>query len=155
MVSHRLYCVGKLKSHELLKLESDYLKRLPKNYLIIEELKSKADDPSFENKLIQQTISGLKKTNRNILIVLLSEDGKSFSTREFFQDYFLPIQNEARPMAFFIGGAVGLSDATKKMGDLNLCLGKFTFPHRLARLIIIEQIYRLHTLFEGHPYHND
>ena len=83
---------------------------------------------------------------RNQRIIVLDERGKEFSTQQFTK----LLGSEA---AFVIGGADGLSDATKSRASLILRLSAMTLPHALAQVVLLEQIYRAATVLTGHPYH--
>jgi 23S rRNA (pseudouridine1915-N3)-methyltransferase len=78
--------------------------------------------------------------------IVLDERGRDLTTVEFAK----LLQSEA---AFIIGGADGLSDATRKAADTLIKLSSLTLPHALAQVILLEQIYRGATLLTGHPYH--
>jgi 23S rRNA (pseudouridine1915-N3)-methyltransferase len=78
--------------------------------------------------------------------VALDEHGRDFTTGEFAKLL-------AAPSAFVIGGADGLTDATKREAQLTLRLSAMTLPHALAQVVLLEQLYRAATLLTGHPYH--
>jgi 23S rRNA (pseudouridine1915-N3)-methyltransferase len=61
--------------------------------------------------------------------------------------------NGQRDIAFLIGGADGLDDSIVGRAGLKLSLGRMTWPHLMARLLLVEQLYRAHTILTGHPYH--
>ncbi len=84
--------------------------------------------------------------------VALDERGKAL-TSEALADWLGRQQNAGRDVAFCVGGANGLSAAVKQRADLMLSLSALTLPHRLARLIIAEQLYRAFTILRGEPYH--
>ena len=81
-------------------------------------------------------------------LIALDERGRQLGTAQFASLL-------AAPAAFVIGGADGLSGATKNDADLLLGLSTMTLPHALAQVILLEQIYRAATLLTGHPYHRD
>ncbi len=62
-------------------------------------------------------------------------------------------QQAGKDLAFLIGGDEGLSDEVRGKAALVLCLSRFTLPHRLARLVLMEQLYRAFTLLKGEAYH--
>jgi 23S rRNA (pseudouridine1915-N3)-methyltransferase len=62
-------------------------------------------------------------------------------------------REEGRRVVFAIGGADGLDPAVTARADLVLALGRLTLPHELARLLLVEQLYRAHSILAGHPYH--
>lgn len=84
--------------------------------------------------------------------VALDERGKAL-TSEQLSEWLGRQQDAGRDVCFCVGGANGLSDAVKRRADLTLSLSALTLPHRLARLVLAEQLYRAFTLLRGEPYH--
>ncbi|SEL90045.1 23S rRNA (pseudouridine1915-N3)-methyltransferase [Stigmatella aurantiaca] len=85
-------------------------------------------------------------------LVALDERGKSLDSVEFSR-YLGKAQTGAKDLLFVIGGDEGLEDSVRQAAHLTLSLSRMTLPHRLARLVLIEQIYRAFTLLKGEPYH--
>jgi 23S rRNA (pseudouridine1915-N3)-methyltransferase len=85
-------------------------------------------------------------------LVALDERGKSMSSVEFAK-WFSVQQMQGRDIAFAIGGDEGLSEAVRAKATLVLSLSAMTMPHRLARLVLMEQVYRAVTIIRGEPYH--
>lgn len=85
-------------------------------------------------------------------LLVLDEQGASLNSPELSKklDNFMLT---AKKMVFIIGGPDGTSDALRKKADLTLSLSPMTFPHHLARLILVEQLYRASMILKGHPYH--
>ena len=81
-------------------------------------------------------------------VIVLDERGDELTTASFAKLL-------AAPAAFVIGGADGLSAATKAAADKLLRLSAMTLPHALAQVVLVEQIYRAATLLTGHPYHRE
>ncbi|MCB0328930.1 MAG: 23S rRNA (pseudouridine(1915)-N(3))-methyltransferase RlmH [Bdellovibrionales bacterium] len=143
------------KDKSLLALEEDYLKRFPnENRVKIRELKgeqflkhSRMEQQRYHSDLIHQL--GVPK-NR---LVLLDELGKEFSTEELTT--FLTNQSESGTdrLIFAIGGPCGWSTELKEEASLLFSLSKMTFPYQLARVILIEQLYRCFTIQKNLPYH--
>ena len=94
----------------------------------------------------------LKDLPSNSYVIALDEHGKTLSSREF-ATALRPHAN--RPLIFIIGGADGLDENVRKRANLILSFGRMTLPHFLMRAVLAEQIYRVHTLWDGHPYHRD
>src|SRR5689334_12398363 len=78
--------------------------------------------------------------------------GKSF-TSEQFADFLRTARDEDRGVAFMIGGAYGLAPAVRTASTMKLSLAPWTLPHEIARLVLVEQIYRAGTIVRGEPYH--
>ena len=128
-----IYAIGKIKKIWIRDGINQYKKRMPE--LIINELKS------FNlNKL---------RSNNNI-IICLSEEGKQFNSIELCS-FLLSFKN--KKINFLIGDTYGISSDIKKNSDLILSLSPLTFPHELARLILVEQIYRAVSISNNSPYH--
>src|SRR5450432_1131718 len=86
-------------------------------------------------------------------LVLLDSDGKQLSSEEF-ADFIREHQEKSGvPLLFAIGAADGFSAEARRAASSVLSLGKITMPHELARVVLIEQIYRAFTILNRHPYH--
>ena len=85
-------------------------------------------------------------------VVALEVGGKSMSTVEFSR-WLVAHMQEGRDLAFLIGGPDGLARGCIERADLKLSLSALTLPHGLARVMLIEQLYRAFSLHKGHPYH--
>src|SRR3954463_3650934 len=83
-------------------------------------------------------------------LVLLSGDGKTFESVEF-SDWLEERRQEGRDLCFVIGGPKGLD---LERCDLRLSLGAKTLPHQLARVVLVEQLYRAHKILAREPYHH-
>ena len=127
--------IGKIKKSWITKGINQYRKRMPK--LSIYEFK----DFKFNN---------LRNIYPNNIIISLAEEGRSFNSYDF---YSLLLNFENRKISFFIGDADGLSNNIKCNSDLLLSLSPLTFTHEIARLILIEQIYRAVSISQNSPYH--
>ncbi|MFH2021622.1 MAG: 23S rRNA (pseudouridine(1915)-N(3))-methyltransferase RlmH [archaeon] len=139
----KIICVGKPKEKAITMLENELLKRTK---IEISETKD-----SNINKEGEKIIELLDKTE-NKFIFILSEEGKQFSSVELSQK-LQKISLEGKQILFIIGGPYGLSDAVKKKADIVLSLSKMTFTHEMARLFLIEQIYRAVSIIENKKYH--
>ena len=82
-------------------------------------------------------------------VVLLSGDGRSFDS-EGFSEWLEERRHEGRELCFVIGGPRGLE---LERCDLKLSLGPMTLPHQLARVVLLEQLFRAHKILAGEPYH--
>ena len=87
-------------------------------------------------------------------VVLLDSQGKQFSSEEF-AGFIDSHQARATQTLFFaVGPADGFSEKALKSANHLLSLGKMTLPHELARVVLLEQLYRAFTILKGHPYHS-
>lgn len=89
------------------------------------------------------------------LIVALDERGKDLTSRDFATKFAGWVENAPGTISFIIGGADGLDDALRHQADFLLCFGHLTWPHKLVRVMLLEQLYRAETILSGHPYHRD
>jgi len=155
MKSIHLIIVGKLKDKEIIALENDYLKRICDFKLILHEVKGDGDNRDSEGESIiecLEKISGKKVNSQLSGLYLLAEFGKSFkSSIDFSQWLEQKIEGNGN-LYFIIGGASGHGEKIKSLATGNISLSPLTFPHRLARLILIEQLYRAQTIWNDHPY---
>ncbi len=85
-------------------------------------------------------------------LVALTPAGREFTTEEFAA-WLTKREELARPLTFIIGGHWGLSDAVLAAADEPVSLSRLTLTHEMARLILLEQLYRAVTIKMGHPYH--
>ncbi len=85
-------------------------------------------------------------------LIVLSPEGQQMST-EKLATYLKNLQRTNPRVDFVIGGAAGLADMVKQKSDLCLSFSRLTFPHRLARVILLEQLYRCFKIIRGEPYH--
>lgn len=94
----------------------------------------------------------LKKLGPRDALVALDERGKSLSSVDFAK-WLGRQQDSGRDVAFIIGGDEGLSEEVRAKAALTLSLSAMTLPHRLARLVLLEQVYRAFSILRGEPYH--
>ncbi len=144
-----LIVVGKLNDKNIAELESDYLKRLATSKLSIHEVKAHSENLDKEAKEVILKIDELSR-DENPLIVLLMEKGKQFNSVDFSKWLFNKC--ETQKIIFIIGGASGHGKAVLDSANAIISLSELTYPHKLARLLLVEQIYRAHTIKANHPY---
>lgn len=144
-----LIVVGRLGDKNIEELERDYFKRLTSPKLTIHEVRAHAENLAKEAKEVISKINELSK-DENPYIVLMTENGKQFTSVNFSK--WLSGINETQRMVFVIGGASGHGQEVIDRAQFRLSLSELTFPHKLARLLFVEQIYRAQTIKAGHPY---
>lgn len=131
---------------------ADYSKRLPKNFAFkIHELAQSRDNNAATSVRLEGELL-LSKLDKQEFVVALDVTGKSLST-EAFADQLQQWQLQGRDVSLLIGGPDGLSADVLSRADLRLSLSAMTLPHPLARIVLVEQIYRAHTILTNHPYH--
>jgi 23S rRNA (pseudouridine1915-N3)-methyltransferase len=124
----------------------DYVKRMPADCAIhIKELKPDLS-PSKEAVKIREVIP------KGCYIIALDERGKDVSTQDLANQMNDWRQN-GKDIVLLIGGADGLDQELKKEAQTIMRLSSMTLPHAMARVILVEQLYRAWTIIQGHPYH--
>lgn len=96
----------------------------------------------------------LKAVADDTHVIALDERGQSVTTRGL-SDKLAEWLQTGRDMAFMIGGADGLDETCLQRADWRWSLSPLTLPHGLVRVMVAEQLYRAHSLLEGHPYHRE
>jgi 23S rRNA (pseudouridine1915-N3)-methyltransferase len=147
-----LIVVGRLKDHHLEAIENDYLKRINNPELLIHEVKASAENKEVEGEAILKKVRDLSQGGGAHLIAL-SEWGKR-STSVAFAEWSKALIERPAKVFFLIAGAEGFSDEVLKFCQERISLSELTFPHKLARILLVEQLYRAQTIRSGHPYHN-
>jgi 23S rRNA (pseudouridine1915-N3)-methyltransferase len=144
--------IGKLKDKNIHSLIEEYIKRTPWQIKIVEiENNNKSRNPDSikteEEKLLMSKIpNGYYK-------IALDETGNLLSSEELAKHLQKIAVNKTGNIAFIIGGAEGLSANLKSSVNDIISLGKMTYPHMIARMLLVEQIYRTYTIIEGKSYH--
>ncbi len=147
--------IGKFENSPHKAVFENYLKRL-KWKVDLRELELK----NSQNMSVDKIKEGegdliLKAIRPSSKMVLLDENGKEFSSRNFAKLISDSGVNGDSDLTFVIGGSDGLSAQLLKKAYLKISLGLMTFPHLMVRSMLIEQIYRAQTIINGHPYHRD
>jgi 23S rRNA (pseudouridine1915-N3)-methyltransferase len=136
----KVIAVGKLKNDGIKNQLLEYLKRINK-FIKIQITEVKASNIKDEEKELSKHIKGKA--------FVLDALGKGYSSRTFAE--MIKKETFGKDISFIIGGASGLSDCFKKNYNL-VSLSKMTFPHQVARLMLVEQIYRAFTIIKNMPY---
>ena len=95
----------------------------------------------------------LKKTKGYDYLVVLDERGKEMTSKAFSEFVQTRMNSGIKTVCFAIGGAFGFAEKVRQEADLILSLSALTFPHQLTRMLLVEQLYRAHTLMKGISYH--
>jgi 23S rRNA (pseudouridine1915-N3)-methyltransferase len=94
----------------------------------------------------------LSRVPERAYLTALDPQGREYTTPDFAR-WLARREAEARPVAFLVGGHLGLAPLVLSRAEATLALSRLTFSHELARLVLLEQLYRAMTLRAGHPYH--
>ncbi len=145
----RFIWVGKTKDKHWLALQDEYLQRL--SHFVrcdITEVKdvSPHDGKEIEGKRI------LEKLNQSSFVCLLDVVGEKLSSPKLASTVEGWQNRSVREISFIIGGADGVSAAIAERADLVLSLSFLTFTHEMARVVMLEQLYRAFTIVKGFPY---
>ena len=142
-----LTAIGKLKEKFLTDGVAEYLKRLrPFVRLEIREISECRTVEEEGKKLLSQV-------PKDSFLIVLDVSGKFLSSEEFAKKISDLNLRGVSDITFLIGGAFGLSEEVKNAADFRLSFSPMTFTHQMARLILVEQIYRAFKINRGEPYH--
>ena len=140
-ISHyKIIAIGKIKKKWIQEGIEMYLKRLPG--LEVKEIKDSTQ--AKEEHTIKEIIS------KKEFLVTLNENGQSFTSKQLATKL---LTSHNQNITFVIGGASGLTSSLNNLASWQLSLSPLTFPHEIARLLLIEQLYRAKTITQGGPYH--
>lgn len=158
MIHINIVCVGKLKEQYLKDGCEEYIKRLGaySKVNVIEVAEEKcSDNPSaaqIKNVIEKEGKRILSKISKGSFVVPLCIEGKEYSSPDFSSELEKAGMNYSS-LTFVIGGSFGLSEEVKALGKLKLSFGKMTLPHQLARMVLLEQIYRAFSISSHSKYH--
>ena len=131
----------------------DYLRRLGR-YLKVEEaeVREASRAPTVESQREEEAERLRARLPRGGTVVALAREGSPWTSEELARrlDGW---RMAARPLAFVVGGSHGLSPDFLASADVRWSLGPLTLPHELARVVVLEQLYRASTILRGEPYH--
>lgn len=157
MLTVNLICIGKLKEKYLRDAQAEYIKRLVSfcrlNLIELPESKlSNNPSPADISKCIEIEGQSILQKAKGYLIPMCIE-GKAMSSEDLAKRIEAISLNGTSEISFIIGGSYGLSDTIKKAGDFKLSMSPMTFPHQLARVMLLEQIYRGFQINSNGKYH--
>jgi 23S rRNA (pseudouridine1915-N3)-methyltransferase len=155
---------GKTKEPAIASLTEEYLARISR-YTPVEgitlrdeaallELCGRNNSAKSAKRADRRPARHASSTTARSALALLDSRGKEFSSEEFARllgDYQ---DRNPLPLVLAIGDADGFSDAARSAAQFTISLGKMTLPHELARVVLLEQVYRAFTILAGHPYHS-
>ena len=141
--------IGKTKSQQEDVITFKYLKRI-KN-IEIKQYEVKLNNK--QKKIEEEGLKLISSTPSNGKLVLLDEQGENLTSPELAEMVLNWRNDNITFINFAIGGAFGNGDQIKKSADKIIAFGKLTWPHQMVKMMIAEQIYRIETIIQGHPYH--
>ena len=150
-----IVAVGKIKEKSLSQLIEEYKKRIGAYSKIeIIEVSDEPNDRLSDEKV--KEIEGqriIKQLKKDSYVILLSLKGKQMDSIKFSREIVKINTYNSSHITFVIGGSVGVSEQVEQRADLLLKLSEMTFPHNIARLLILEQIYRAYKILNNETYH--
>ncbi len=149
MPSITVIAVGKLKERFWKDACAEYLKRLG-GYVKMQMVEVSDSTPAKEEALIKGALGKLPDDAR---VILLDISGTPTSSEELAAYLDESALHGCSHLAFIIGGSDGVTAAIRAEADIRLSFGPITLPHNLARVVLLEQIYRAFKINRGEPYH--
>lgn len=159
MMNVNLIVLGKLKEKYMKEFSAEYEKRLSAFCkLSVTELEpvKLSDNPSrqeINNALLKETQMIKSKIPKSSYVISLCIEGKEISSEELSEKLESVALSGNSTVTFIIGSSFGLSDEIKKLSDFKLSMSRMTFPHKLARIMLTEQIYRAFSISGNSKYH--
>ena len=159
MMNIKIICVGRLKEKFYIDGAAEYLRRLSAYCKAeVEELpetkRSASPSPAeTETALRKEADAILNRIPKGATVIAMCIEGKMMDSPELAGTIKTFADSGCSRLCFLIGGSDGLHDSVKKAASLRLSMSKMTFPHHLARVMLLEQLYRSFKIIEGSHYH--
>jgi 23S rRNA (pseudouridine1915-N3)-methyltransferase len=144
-VKLRIAWIGRTRSSPIQSLTAEYLKRLSR-YAACD-----AQELMSDTALLKLVEKGTTRTTP--VLVLLDSRGRQLTSEEIANFLEYHQSHGTQELLFAVGPADGWSESTRAAANNILSFGKITLPHELARVVLLEQLYRGFTILKGHPYH--
>ncbi len=138
--------IGKTKEAAIQALSDEYLSRL-RRYVEIEGLALR------DEAALLAMATPTRRSQAKPMLVLLDGRGKQITSEELAEFVGKHQERNPAPLVFAVGAANGFSEPTRQAASMLLSLGRMTLAHELARVVLLEQLYRAFTILKGHPYH--
>jgi len=153
-------CVGRLKERYWVQAQAEYLKRL-RLYARVEVLEVAEEPfPPVVSPAVSAAVTAregerlLRRLNGHAYVIALDREGVALSSPELAAKLAALALEGKSELTFVIGGSLGLSPQVLGAARLRLSFSRFTFPHQLMRIILLEQIYRAFKIGRREPYHH-
>lgn len=161
MLSLEIISIGRLKQDAEQKLQQRYLERVQKvgpsvglKTISVQEL-AESKQASTAKRKAEEAHKLIKQITPNSRIIALDETGKLQASKNFSNELARLRDEGTQTISFILGGPDGHDQTLLNAAHQTLSLSKMTLPHGLARIILLEQLYRALTIWSGHPYHRD
>ena len=159
MLAVKFICVGRMREKFYIDAFSEYTKRLQSlcKFELVEpqeqRLSENPSDKEIKAALDKEAQDIMKAIPSDAYVVAMCVEGKHMPS-EGMGELIAARENSGKPkLCFVIGGSFGLADSVKARADYKLSMSKMTFPHHLARVMLVEQLYRGFKINEGSRYH--
>jgi 23S rRNA (pseudouridine1915-N3)-methyltransferase len=149
-------CLGKTRERFIQEGIAKYLRYLkPYTDIELRELKEEKIHDLRDAPIIRKREADkiFKAVPSGTFLAALDERGREFTSHEFAHFLNDRIESRIREMVFVFGGAMGLDESITEKADKVIAMSRWTFTHEMARLVLLEQIYRAFTIIKGKPYH--
>lgn len=144
--------IGKIREPYFREAVEEYSRRI--GYYVPIRVRDAAKEISASEQDLETAYGRLKKEHHKAdLKVALDRNGRIMSSEELARWFEKAMLNSVSLISFVIGGPYGLAGSALAESDLRISLGAMTFPHQMARLLLVEQVYRAFTIIKGEPYH--
>ena len=159
MLNITIIALGKLKEQYLREASAEYQKRLSASCklniveLIPEKLSDNPSQKEIENALSAESKKIMEKIPKGAKVYSMCIEGKQRTSEELSRELDSIALEGVSNIAFIIGSSFGLSEEVKKLTHYRLSMSKMTFPHQIARIMLLEQIYRSLQISAGTKYH--
>jgi len=159
MINIKIICVGKLKERFYADASAEYLKRLSsyaKTEIIELAEARRSSDPSpkeIEVAMLKEAAAIAERIPAGALTVAMCVEGKQYSSEELAELLEKAATAGQSKICFIIGGSDGLHPTIKAKAAIKMSMSRMTFPHHLARVMLLEQVYRGFKICEGSRYH--
>ncbi|MEA3361985.1 MAG: 23S rRNA (pseudouridine(1915)-N(3))-methyltransferase RlmH [Thermodesulfobacteriota bacterium] len=153
----RLVCVGKLTEAWQRTAADEYAGRIQHYFpLDIVELKEEKGGRKGDTAglIKREGVKILEKIPERAFLIVLDERGRSLGSEQMAELLSAEMLHGGRNWCLILGGPYGLDPAVRNRADLVLSLSKMTFTHQMARILLLEQLYRSCTIIKNEPYHN-
>ena len=149
-------CMGKTKERFIQDGLAKYLRYLkPYADITVKELKEEKIQDLKEAPVIRRKEAEkiFKSIPSNAMLVTLDERGQEFTSHGFAEYLNGSLESGVKEMVFVIGGAMGLDESVNERSHKVIALSRWTLTHEMARLVLLEQLYRAFTIIKGKTYH--
>lgn len=149
----KIRAIGRLKVSAFAQMVQEYAKRM-RTPVTVEDFEAKKKTSS--DKMQEEEGAWLiKNLSKDAFVVALDERGKGLTSPQFAKLLEEVALKGVGELIFLIGGADGLIQEVRGRADMLLSFGSMVWPHKLVRVMLMEQLYRAQQIQAGHPYHRD